>query len=216
MEFFSQEQRLLLSRDLAEGIQQLNLTIDQEKQQLLLDYLQQLSKWNKAYNLSGIKEPVRMLSLHLLDSLSILPFINTNKILDVGTGAGLPGIPLAICFPEKQITLLDSKGKKTRFLFQVCTQLNINNTTVVHDRVEHYRNNETFDIVISRAYSSLSRFVAQTRHLLGEQSKLLAMKGQYPQAELEDLPEDFKLLSAHKLQIPGEAGERHLLELVRA
>ena len=216
MEFFSQEQRLLLSRDLAEGIQQLNLTIDQEKQQLLLDYLQQLSKWNKAYNLSGIKEPVRMLSLHLLDSLSILPFINTNKILDVGTGAGLPGIPLAICFPEKQITLLDSKGKKTRFLFQVCTQLNINNTTVVHDRVEHYRNNVTFDIVISRAYSSLSRFVAQTRHLLGEQSKLLAMKGQYPQAELDDLPEDFKLLSAHKLQIPGEAGERHLLELVRA
>ena len=215
MGFFSEEQKDLLSGVLAAGIKQLNLKIDLQKQELLLAYLEQLAKWNKAYNLSGIKEPERMLSLHILDSLSVLPFINENSVLDVGAGAGLPGIPLAICNPNKEISLIDSVGKKTRFLFQVSSQLNIKNVAVINDRVENYRSEQSFDIVISRAYSSLSQFVAQTRHLLGEKGKLLAMKGLYPQAEINDLPDDFKLLKAHKLQIPGEAGARHLLEITK-
>ncbi len=215
MEFFSQEQKVLLSQHLADGIKQLNLDIDKNKQELLLRYLEQLAKWNKTYNLSGIKEPERMLSLHLLDSLSILPFINEKSVLDVGTGAGLPGIPIAICKPNKEISLLDSNGKKTRFLFQASTQLNLKNIVVINDRVENYQSPKSFDIVVSRAYSSLAQFINQARHLLGEKSKLLAMKGHYPQAELDELPEDFKLLETHELQIPGEAGARHLLEIVR-
>lgn len=215
MDFFSDEQKKLLGRDLADGINQLNLTIDAKKQESLLAYLEQLAKWNKAYNLSGIKEPARMLSIHILDSLSILPFINEKSILDVGTGAGLPGIPLAICNPNKEVSLLDSVGKKTRFLFQVSALLNLENVDVINDRVENYRSEHSFDIVISRAYSSLSQFISQTRHLLGEKSKLLAMKGLFPQAEINDLPDDFKLLETHELQIPGEAGARHLLVITK-
>lgn len=215
MDFFSDEQKALFSRDLADGISQLNLTINEKKQESLLIYLEQLAKWNKAYNLSGIKEPARMLSIHILDSLSVLPFINEESVLDVGTGAGLPGIPLAICDPKNEVSLLDSKGKKTRFLFQVSSILNLENVDVINERVENYRSEKCFDIVISRAYSSLSQFVSQTRHLLGEKSKLLAMKGLFPQAEINDLPDDFKLLEAHELQIPGEAGARHLLVITK-
>jgi len=215
MKFFSQEQKHQLSRHLADGIKQLNLNIDDKKQEQLLAYMEQLTKWNKAYNLSGIKEPARMVSIHLLDSLSVLPFINGESILDVGTGAGLPGMPIAISQPNKKISLLDSNGKKTRFLFQTSTQLNMKNVDVINDRVENYRSLFSFDIILSRAYSSLAQFITQTRHLLGEKSKLLAMKGHYPQTELADLPNDFKLLNVHELQIPGEAGARHLLELVR-
>ena len=215
MEFFSEVQKTLFGQHLADGIKQLNLNIDEEKQQLLLIYLEQLAKWNKAYNLSGIKQPERMLSLHLLDSLSVLPFINEESVLDVGTGAGLPGIPIAICKPNNDISLLDSNGKKTRFLFQAITQLKLKNVVVINNRVENYQSTESVDIVISRAYSSLAQFITHTRHLLGEKSKLLAMKGHYPQAELDELPEDFKLLEVHELHIPGEAGARHLLEIVR-
>ncbi len=215
MEFFSQEQKHQLSRHLADGINQLNLNIDDKKQVLLLAYLEQLAKWNKTYSLSGIKEPARMVSIHLLDSLSVLPFINGESILDVGTGAGLPGMPIAISQPNKKISLLDSNGKKTRFLFQASTQLNMKNVDVINDRVENYQSQFGFDIILSRAYSSLAQFITQTRHLLGEKSKLLAMKGHYPQTELAGLPNDFKLLNVHELQIPGEAGARHLLELVR-
>jgi len=215
MEFFSQEQKLLFSQQLADGIKQLNLNIDEEKQELLLRYLEQLAKWNKAYNLSGIKDPGSMLTLHLLDSLSILPFISETSVLDVGTGAGLPGIPIAICKPKTEISLLDSNGKKTRFLFQAITQLSLKNTEVINNRVENYQSPKSVDIVVSRAYSSLAQFISQTRHLLGEKSKLLAMKGHYPQTEIDALPEGFKLLEVHKLHIPGEAGARHLLEIVR-
>lgn len=215
MDFFSQEQKIQFSHHLADGIKQLNLKVDDEKQALLLRYLEQLAKWNKTYNLSGIKDPARMLTLHLLDSLSILPFIKEKSVLDVGTGAGLPGVPLAICKPEKELCLLDSNGKKTRFLFQVITELNLANIIVINKRVENYLSQKSFDIVVSRAYSSIAQFISQTRHLLGEKSKLLAMKGHYPHAELEEMPAGFKLLEVHELHIPGEAGARHLLEIVR-
>ena len=215
MGVFPKEQKELLSGALKAGIKQLNLKIDPQKQELLMVYLEQLTKWNKAYNLSGIKEPERMISVHILDSLSVLPLINGHSVLDVGTGAGLPGIPLAICNPGKEISLLDSVGKKTRFLFQVGSLLNIKNITIINERVEKYQSEQSFDIVISRAYSSLSQLITQTRHLLGEKSKLMAMKGLYPQAEINHLPDDFKLLKAHELHIPGELGVRHLLEITK-
>lgn len=211
-----QEKKALLSKSLADGIHQLNLNIDRTKQEGLLAYLEQLLKWNKVYNLSGIKEPARMLSLHILDSLSVLPFIEEETLIDVGTGAGLPGMPIAICNPNKEVCLLDSVGKKTRFLFHVSTELNIKNVAIIQDRVENFRSDKSFDIVISRAYSSLFGLIVQTRHLLGEQSKLLAMKGLYPQEELKELPGGFKLLKAHELRIPGITQPRHLLEIIRA
>ena len=213
MDGISPQEKTRLSKLLSEGIEQLQLKISTEKQQIMLSYLDLLTRWNKAYNLSGIKDPARMLVVHLLDSLSILPYVDGITVLDVGTGAGLPGMPIAICEEQKKLSLLDSNGKKTRFLFQSCVQLGIRNVEVIHERVEHYQNRERFDIVLSRAYSDLAKFIVQTRHLLGEHSKLLAMKGQFPQSEIEKIPEDFKLLEVYVLKIPGEKGARHLLEL---
>ena len=215
MEKISPQAKILFSQQLAEGIKELKLTISADKQDVLLAYLELLAKWNQSYNLSGIKDPALMLNLHLLDSLSILPFTHGQSVLDVGTGAGLPGLPVAICEPGKKVSLLDSNGKKTRFLFQTCVQLGIKNVEVINDRAESYQSIEVFDIVLSRAYSTLAKVIEQTRHLLGEKSKLLAMKGQYPQAEINDLPDDFRLLAVHELKIPGEQGARHLLELSR-
>ncbi len=209
------EQRQALARQLAAGIEKLGLTVGGREQELLLDYLEQLLKWNQAYNLSGIRDAERMLVLHLLDSLSILPFIDAQVILDVGTGAGLPGIPLAICCPEKTFYLLDSNGKKTRFMFQTVTRLELDNVIVVQSRAESYHCPQVPDIIVSRAFSSLRLFCERTRHLLGDQSKLLAMKGQYPQAELDELPPGYKPGKVHVLSLPGEAGERHLLEIIR-
>ncbi len=215
MNDFSEAQKTQLRAELTEGIKQLALTVSEQQQDLLIAYLEQLVKWNQVYNLSGIKDPARMLVIHILDSLSVLPYLPAGQVLDVGTGAGLPGIPLAICKPECDVSLLDSNGKKTRFLFQVCAELAINNTKVIQARIENYKQKKKVDIVVSRAYSSLAQFIAQTRHLLGERSKLLAMKGIFPEQELNDLPDDFKLQESHELKIPGESGTRHLLELTR-
>lgn len=204
-----------LGQQLAEGIDYLNLEIDSEKQARMLAYLERLLKWNQAYNLSGIRDPQRMLTLHLLDSLSILPFIDADRILDVGTGAGLPGIPLAICLPHYQFSLLDSNGKKMSFVFQTCSALEIGNVDIIQQRVESYQSEEAFAIVLSRAFSSLQQFIEQTRHLLAPQGRLLAMKGQLPREELQDIPQDFRLLKVHELDLPGEPAARHLLELGR-
>lgn len=213
---FSEQERQLYADLLAAGINQLNLQLGEKQQAQLLDYLELLVKWNQVFNLSGVKQPESMLRIHLLDSLSIVPFISQSPVLDVGSGAGLPGIPLAIALPEVSFSLLDSNGKKTRFMFQTITSLNLGNVDVIHARVEKYRESTPYKIILSRAYTSLQAFAEQTRHLLGESGKLLAMKGQYPRTELDQLPDDFTLLKAHKLNIPGEPGVRHLIELGRA
>lgn len=189
------------------------LEVAKEKIELLLGFVQLLHKWNQAFNLSGIKNIEDMLTLHVLDSLVLAPFVDGELIADVGTGAGLPGIPLAIFYPEKRFVLIDSNSKKTRFIFQATAQLRINNVTVVHSRVEDYASIEQVDIVTSRAFASLEDFVLGCRHILAPDGKFLAMKGQYPEVELAKLPSQFRVNKTYSLDVPGVNAKRHVVDI---
>lgn len=196
---------------LAHGIKQLGINISSEQQQLLLGYLSLLAKWNKAYNLTAIRDVNQMVSRHLLDSLSIVPYIEGEHWLDVGSGGGMPGIPLAIMFPNKHFTLLDSNGKKTRFLTQVILELKLPNVVVVNDRVESFHVKQPLSSIVSRAFSSIEDFVTLTKHLADENTKWFAMKGVYPEEELQALPKNFKVEKNYQLMVPNCEGQRHLL-----
>lgn len=193
------------------GLREMKLDLTEGQKRQLLDYLELLLKWNKAFNLSGIKDESQMLSRHLLDSLTLVPYMAGSRILDIGTGPGLPGIPLAICFPEKQFVLLDSNGKKTRFVFQAKLQLGLTNVEVQNTRIELYRSKAPVDIIVCRAFSSLGDLVTMTRHLMP--IKIVAMKGTYPTEELASMDPDVELIAANKVQVPGYTGERHIIEL---
>lgn len=203
--------------ELSRGAEELGVSLDEPGKQQLLTYLALLIKWNKAYNLTAVRNPDEMVSRHLLDSLSVAPFVaeGGNRWLDVGSGGGMPGIPLAILFPDRQFTLLDSNGKKTRFLTQVKLELGLANLEVVHSRVEQYRPELSFDGITSRAFSSLADFSEWTRHLGNADTRWLAMKGVHPDDELQSLPDDFSLRSCEVLKVPGCQGQRHLLILRR-
>ena len=204
--------------ELARGIQTLGLDIDVAAQQRLLEYLALLAKWNKAYNLTAVRDVDEMVSRHLLDSLSIVPQFEAaggERWLDVGSGGGMPGIPLAILFPGKSLTLLDSNGKKTRFLTQVKLELKLDNLQVIHSRVEAFQPAQPFNGIVSRAFSSLEDFTNWTRHLGDAQTNWLAMKGVHPSDELAALPEDFRVEAERALAVPGCQGQRHLLILRR-
>lgn len=204
----------VLTQQLNHGASQLGLALQPPQQQALLNYLQLLVKWNKAYNLTAIREPERMVSLHLLDSLAVHPHIQqAQRILDVGTGAGLPGVVLAIMNPHKHFVLLDSNGKKTRFLTQVKVELGLENLTVENARVEAYQDEQGFDMITSRAFASLADMVHWCAHLLAKQGCFMAMKGQYPQEEIEVIAEHYQVVTSLPLQIPGVEGERHLLHI---
>jgi len=205
---------LIVCRDrLEQGVQQLEQPLSKRIVDQLLEYLLLLDKWNKAYNLTAVRDPFDMVSRHLLDSLSIAPFIRGKRLIDVGSGGGLPGIVLAILNPEKKIDLLDSNGKKTRFLFQVKTALNLNHVEVHHCRVEAHQPNQRYDAVVSRAFASLSDMVQGSRHLLVDKGRFFAMKGLYPQQELSELEKGYKVEACHELVVPFEEGKRHLIEL---
>lgn len=206
------------AEELARGALELGVEVSPQQQEQLLAYLALLIKWNKAYNLTAVRDPDEMVSRHLLDSLSVVPYVAEagDNWLDVGSGGGMPGIPLAILFPERQFTLLDSNGKKTRFLTQVKLELKLANLDVIHSRVEAFTPEQPFSGIVSRAFSSLEDFSNWTRHLGDGQTQWLAMKGVHPDDELQALPADFRLTATHVLKVPGCQGQRHLLILRRS
>ena len=203
------------SRQLVSGAKQLGLALTEHQVAQLLNYLTLLNKWNKAYNLTAVRNPDEMVSRHLLDSLSVLPFVSGSRWLDVGSGGGMPGVILAIMLPDSDFTLLDSNGKKTRFLTQVKLELGLDNLQVVNSRVEAFTPPQPFDGIVSRAFSSLADFTGLTRHLSTPDTIWLAMKGLYPDTELQGLPDDFNVQQSEELSVPGCQASRHLLILRR-
>ena len=198
-----------LVRELAAGITALDLNVAPHAQQRMLDYLVLVEKWNKAYNLTAVREPAKMLTHHLLDSLSVLPHVHGKRVLDVGSGAGLPGIPLALACPQWQFTLLDANHKKTTFLRQAVIELKLTNVDVVCDRVETWVPSQRFDTVVSRAFSDLPEFLGQAGKLCAKTGVIVAMKGIYPHEELAQVPKDFQLCRVVSLKVPGLNAERH-------
>lgn len=209
----------LIRDDLASNLQELVAikALSGDAMQKLIDgltlYLGELAKWNKAYNLTAVRDPQEMVVRHILDSLSAAPLLRGTRILDVGTGAGLPGIPLALCYPDRQFTLLDSNGKKMRFVQHVAGELGLTNILPVQVRVESYEIEERFDTIISRAFAVLADFVSNSGHLLKSDGCLLAMKGKLPQAELQALPHDWQATNIESVNVPGLAAERHIIVL---
>lgn len=192
------------------GLSKLNLSLPPEAREKLLAHLFLLAKWNKAYNLTAINNQRDMLGLHVFDSLSIVSFIQGPKVLDVGSGAGFPGIPLAIALPEYEFVLLDSNRKKTTFLTHVALTLGLKNVKIVHSRVEDFHFDSGFDTIVTRATTSLKSFIATTQHLLRPTGILLAMKGKIPEAEIAEID---ALTSVIKLIVPEVAAERHIIKL---
>lgn len=203
--------RQSLLAQLKQGAQDLSLELDGDRFDQLLQYLQEFSRWNQAYNLSAVRQIDQMVSRHLIDSLSILPHLPEGRFIDVGTGGGLPGMVMAICRPQQPITLLDSNGKKTRFLFHVKTLLGLDWVQVEHCRVEDHRPVEKYQGVVSRAFASLVDMTHWCRHLLADGGRFYAMKGVYPEQELADIRPQFQLCDNIRLRVPGEEAERHLL-----
>lgn len=181
----------------------------------LVEYLELLAKWNETYNLTAVRVPEEMVTRHLMDSLVILPFIGNARTLDVGTGAGLPGLVLAMASPVQQFVLLDSSGKKTRFVEHAIGRLGLRNAEVVRSRAEDHEDPEGFSVVLSRAFASVADFIRVAGHLARGDGRLLAMKGALPEAELDNLPPGWCLAAVHALEVPGLLGRRHLLELSR-
>ena len=202
-----------LSRQLQQGLAELKLSLSDAQQQQCLDYLQLLEKWNQAYNLSAVRDLPTMLSRHLLDSLSVVPHFHIENCADVGSGAGLPGIPLAIALPDREFTLIDSNGKKTRFLHQAVQSLRLENVTVEQCRVEEKSPPPIFAGLISRAFSTINAMLDNCSQLVAEGGWVYAMKGRHPADELKTIPSNFSLDRVEPLAVPGESGERHLVIL---
>lgn len=200
-----------VARELAQGIAQLELAVAPETQQKLLDFLALLQKWNKVYNLTAIRQPEQMVSVHLLDSLAVLPHLWQGRWLDAGCGAGLPGLVLALLRPEWSFTLLDSNSKKTSFVQQAVIELELCNVSVHCARVESWQPSGKFDGIISRAFASISEFTALTHHLLAREGRWVAMKGALQSREVELLPADIAVEKIIPLQVPGMDAERCLV-----
>jgi 16S rRNA (guanine527-N7)-methyltransferase len=200
-----------LERILADGLVSLNLAASAEQISRLMDFLRLLRKWNRVYNLTAIENPAQIVRLHLLDSLAVLPYLQGRRVLDVGTGAGLPGIPLALFAPELAFTLLDSNAKKIRFVQQASIELGLANVHAEHVRIEQFQASEGFDTILARAFAALPSIVADTAGLLKPDGVILAQKGKLPEEEITPL-HDYAV-KVHALNIPGVDAERHLIAI---
>ena len=197
-------------------IAQTSLEVSEQQREQLVGYVELLNKWNKAYNLTSVRDPMDMLVKHILDSIVVSPSLEGNRFIDVGTGPGLPGIPLAIMNPDKEFVLLDSLGKRIRFIKQVIHELKIANVTPVQSRVEEYEAGNGFDAVLSRAFASMVDMVTWCRHLPKQENGLfLALKGHVAQDEIDQLPDWCSVNCVKSLEVPELEGERHLVILSR-
>jgi len=202
-----------LASELSRGCAALGLDLGERAQAGLLDYLGLLHKWNHTYNLTAVRDPAQMVTRHLLDSLAVAPHLDGSRVLDVGTGAGLPGVPLALACPGRELHLLDSNGKKARFLFQVKTALRLDNMVVHRARVEAFAPEAPFDAILSRAFASLGEMFEHCRPLLAPGGRMLAMKGARPDDELRALDGKGVDLTVNALSVPGLAEQRHLVNI---
>ena len=206
----------MLLEQLNKLLAQTSIELTDEQKLKLVKYVELLDKWNKAYNLTSVREPSQMMVKHILDALVVAPHINGKNYIDVGTGPGLPGIVLAIALPDTQFILLDSLGKRVRFLTQVKHELGLTNVTPVQSRVEEYQAPVKLDGVLSRAFASIQDMVQWCEHLIDDSGKFIALKGQYPDEELASLPENIKFEENIILEVPGLDAQRHLIILNKA
>jgi len=192
---------------------QTELSLPDEQQNKLIQLVELLAKWNKAYNLTSVRDPQQMLVKHIMDSIVVSPYLQGKRLIDVGTGPGLPGLPLAILNPGKQFVLLDSLGKRLRFIRQAVLELGLTNVEFVQSRVEEYQPAEKFDVVLSRAFASLEDMLFWCKHLPNENGHFLALKGQFPDQEIKSLDKQFKFIESVQLQVPNLEGERCLVKV---
>jgi 16S rRNA (guanine527-N7)-methyltransferase len=200
---------------LASGARELGIELDAARTETLLKLVDALELGNAQFNLTAIRDRPGMLRKHVLDSMSLVPYLRGERIADVGTGAGFPGLVLAVVDPQRRFTLIEATGKKARFAEQTARHIGCANVLVVNSRAESYRPFELFDTVVARALSSLADFVAYAGHLLAPGGRLLAMKGKRPDEEISALPKSFRVLAVHRLSVPGLTDERHLVELTK-
>jgi 16S rRNA (guanine527-N7)-methyltransferase len=204
--------RVAIADVLKQGINSLKLDLGDDQVEKLLDYLALLNKWNAVYNLTSVRDPMQMVTLHVLDSLAAVPaFTGAVNVLDVGAGGGLPGMVLAISRPDMKVSMIDTVHKKTAFLNQVKAELGLANVTVYTKRVEQLEVKTKFDVITSRAFADLSDFVNWSGHLLQEGGRFIALKGTAPAEERERLPEPWKVQKLEPLEVPGLEAERHLV-----
>jgi 16S rRNA (guanine527-N7)-methyltransferase len=199
---------------LASGAAEMGIELNEAGVDSLLRLVDELEQGNSQFNLTAIRDRLGMLRKHVLDSLSLQPYLVGERFADVGTGAGFPGLALAIVNPQRRFTLIEATGKKARFVAQTAERLGLENVQVVNARAENYRPFELFDTVAARALASLADFVAYAGHLCAPGGRLLAMKGKRPDEEISALPKSFRVLAVHRLKVPGLTDDRHLVELV--
>ena len=209
--------RSALAAVLEEGIVAMRLDVSPAQREKLMDYLALMFKWNSVYNLTSLRDPMQMVTHHLLDSLAAVPaFAHAHNVLDVGSGGGLPGIVLAIVRPDMKVSMIDTVHKKTAFLTQVKAELGLSNVTVYTARVEQLQVSDKFDVITSRAFADLSDFVNWSSHLLADGGRYIALKGVAPKDEQERLPEEWQVTGVEPLQVPRLGAERHLVHIQRS